>query len=234
MASITFDDFPKSAWEAGGRILDRLGVKATYYTSARFCGAVTDGEVHYDGDDLRAVWADGHEIGCHTASHAPLSLATAGDLEEEARANARFLHREVPGLRATTFAYPYGALNFATKRAAARRFTGCRGTLPGINRGWVDPGYLRAVCLERRILDAAPVEPWIDQTVAQTGWLILLTHDVAADPSPYGITPSTLEATLTRMLEAGIVIRPVGAVCADLFGTPSGSAANAAADAGPD
>ncbi|NBB84412.1 MAG: polysaccharide deacetylase family protein, partial [Alphaproteobacteria bacterium] len=59
MASITFDDFPKSAWEAGGRILDRLGVKATYYTSARFCGAVTDGEVHYDGDDLRAVWADG-------------------------------------------------------------------------------------------------------------------------------------------------------------------------------
>lgn len=218
VASISFDDFPKSAWETGGRILDRLGIKATYYVSAKFCDAVIDGEVHFDRNDLQGVWQAGHEIGCHTASHVHLSHAAEERVEEEVRANAEFLAREVSGLETTTFAYPYGALNLAAKRAAARRFVGCRGTLPGINRGWIDPGYLRAVCLERRVLDTDPVDPWIDHAVRKNGWLILLTHDIADSPTPFGVTPSVLEATLSRMLEAGMDIRPIGAVCAELLG----------------
>ncbi|HEY2836509.1 MAG TPA: polysaccharide deacetylase family protein, partial [Rhizomicrobium sp.] len=37
IASITFDDFPKSAWSEGGPVLARHGVRATYYTSGSFC-----------------------------------------------------------------------------------------------------------------------------------------------------------------------------------------------------
>lgn len=41
---------------------------------------------------------------------------------------------------------------------------------------------------------------------------------LSISPTPFGVTPSVLEATLSRMLEAGMDIRPIGAVCAELLG----------------
>src|SRR6202012_2766789 len=38
VASITFDDFPKSAWDQGGAVMARHGVRGTYYTAGGFCG----------------------------------------------------------------------------------------------------------------------------------------------------------------------------------------------------
>ena len=38
VASISFDDFPKSAWTLGGPVLARHGVRGTYYTGGSFCG----------------------------------------------------------------------------------------------------------------------------------------------------------------------------------------------------
>src|SRR5690349_12688838 len=52
IASITFDDFPKNAWEQGGVVLARHRVRGTYYTAGGFCGRTEDGTVFYDGADL--------------------------------------------------------------------------------------------------------------------------------------------------------------------------------------
>ena len=48
LASVSFDDFPKSAWEVGGRILDQYDAKATYYAVGDFCGRTVDGVRQYD------------------------------------------------------------------------------------------------------------------------------------------------------------------------------------------
>ena len=42
--SITFDDFPRTAWTQGGGVLAHHGVKATYYASGRFTGGEMDGQ----------------------------------------------------------------------------------------------------------------------------------------------------------------------------------------------
>ncbi len=48
IASLSFDDFPRSAWTVGGPILARHGVRATYYVAGRFCGGQEDGLDYYD------------------------------------------------------------------------------------------------------------------------------------------------------------------------------------------
>ena len=68
-ASFSFDDFPRSAFEAGAPILERYGAKATYYAAGTFCGGRADGLDYYDEAMLRAVAAAGHEVGCHSFSH---------------------------------------------------------------------------------------------------------------------------------------------------------------------
>jgi hypothetical protein len=71
VASITFDDFPKSAWEIGGPVLARHKARGTYYTAGNFCGRTVKGTVFYDEADLRALAAAGHEIACHGYGHEP-------------------------------------------------------------------------------------------------------------------------------------------------------------------
>src|SRR5689334_18444137 len=71
VASITFDDFPKSAWTNGGRIMTDYGARGTYYTAGGFCGITSRGIEYYDEQDLRDLAAAGHEIGCHSFGHRP-------------------------------------------------------------------------------------------------------------------------------------------------------------------
>src|SRR3569833_3816921 len=81
VASFSFDDFPMSAWETGGPILARHGVRATYYAAGAFCGRRVDGIDYYDEETLREIQAAGHEIGCHTFSHEPSPQVSSELLE---------------------------------------------------------------------------------------------------------------------------------------------------------
>src|SRR3712207_5311383 len=87
VASMTFDDFPKSAWTIGGPLLAQYGAKGTYYAAGKFCGVREDGIDQYDADDLRAVQAAGHEIGCHTYSHQYGTRIGSRALREDAARN---------------------------------------------------------------------------------------------------------------------------------------------------
>ena len=67
MVSFTFDDVPASACELGARILEQQGARGTFYVA----GSVTAGPgapAPATIEQLRTVWANGHEIGCHTFS----------------------------------------------------------------------------------------------------------------------------------------------------------------------
>src|SRR5579871_2035825 len=88
IASITFDDFPKSAWVEGGPILARHGARATYYTSGSFCGRSEDGQAFYGPDDLLALKAAGHEIACHSFAHQPTPSLSSQTLADDAARNA--------------------------------------------------------------------------------------------------------------------------------------------------
>lgn len=209
VASITFDDFPRNAWTVAGPILDRHGVKATYYTAGGFCDRIVDGIEFYTTADLRAIAAAGHELACHGFGHQPTTDLTPEELAADALRNRNFLMPFLGGMAPVSYAFPYGRVSPRTKRFMAPRFSNIRGVHPGVNVGRIDLGQLNTVSLESRCWDPDRIEAAIQQVRRECGWLVLYTHDVSDYPSPYGSTPQMLDWALTRVAAAGIAMMPM-------------------------
>jgi peptidoglycan/xylan/chitin deacetylase (PgdA/CDA1 family) len=210
--SVTFDDFPKSAWEVGGAVMARHGAKATYYASGGYCGRTVEGVRQYDMRDLEAAREAGHEIGCHTYDHvSSLRHSFRGFLASVER-NRRHLETRLPGLSLRSFAYPYGHAALAHKLRLSRRFATCRGILPGLNGSGIETASLRAVPFERRQMHRHDLRSMVGGAAERKLWLIVLTHDVSERPSDYGCTPAELDALLCSAKAAGLDILPVGSV----------------------
>jgi hypothetical protein len=92
----------------------------------------------------------------------------------------------------------------------------------GDERGRADLNLLKACFLDRRTgVDTEFIRTLVDHNAARRGWLILATHDIAADPSPYGCTPEFLEATVQYASRSGALLLPVGEACAKLMASSS-------------
>ena len=193
--SFTFDDAPLSALEAGGAILRRHGVAGTYYIAGGLTGALENGHPCHSREALAAAARDGHEIASHGFAHIPYSRASAARIEADLDANQRFLRQALPGMeeRAINFSYPFGERSLAAKRLLARRFTAARGIRGGINGPLFDLADLRANELYAHSINEARITRLIARAARRKAWLIFYTHDVADQPSPYGITPAMLE-----------------------------------------
>jgi len=209
IASITFDDFPRSAWSEGGPVLARHGVRATYYTSGSFCGRTVEGRVFYDADDLHALTAAGHEIACHSFAHQPTPDLSMQDLEADAARNAEFLKPFLGGGRAESYAFPYGLASPRTKRFFAARFTNVRGVHPKLNSGRVDLALLNAISMETRCWDSAAICEAITRARHDCAWIIFYSHGVSETPGEYDSTPAMLSEVLGRLAEARIEILPM-------------------------
>jgi peptidoglycan/xylan/chitin deacetylase (PgdA/CDA1 family) len=209
VASITFDDFPKNAWTLGGPILAKHGVRGTYYTAGGFCGRTVDGTVFYDRDDLKALVAAGHELGCHGYGHQPTPALSTEQLRQDAERNQEFLKSFTGGVPAVSYAFPYGRVSPRTKRFYAPRFSNVRGVHPGVNIGRVDLAQLNTISLESRCWEPEKIEAAIQRVVQEHGWLVLYTHDVSDTPSPYGSTPQMLDWALAKVAAARIPVLPM-------------------------
>ena len=209
VASISFDDFPKSAWREGGPILDRHDARATYYAAGRFCGQTEDGIEYYAPEDLTAVRDAGHEVGCHTFSHQYGTGVGSRALNEDVARNQAFVGDLLGDYPMTSFAYPYGDVSPRTKLLFGDRFPTSRGIRRGVNAGLIDLAQLKAIGLEHQAWDPAAIERAVDQAVQRNGWIIFFTHDVSDEPSPFGATPEMLDHALGAIRSAGIDILPV-------------------------
>jgi peptidoglycan/xylan/chitin deacetylase (PgdA/CDA1 family) len=209
VASITFDDFPKNAWTLGGAVMAKYGVRGTYYTAGGFCGRTVDGTVFYDRDDLKALVAAGHELGCHGYGHQPTPTLTTEQLKFDAERNLEFLKGFTGGTPPVSYAFPYGRVSPRTKRFYAPRFTNVRGVHPGVNVGRVDLAQLNTISLESRCWEPEKIEAAIQRVLHEHGWLVLYTHDVSDTPSPYGSTPQMLDWALGKVAAARIAVLPM-------------------------
>jgi peptidoglycan/xylan/chitin deacetylase (PgdA/CDA1 family) len=209
VASLTFDDFPQSAWTNGGPLLARHGARATYYVSGSFCGQTIDGTRFYDGADLHALRGAGHEIACHGFSHRATTALDHGALAADIARNQDFLAPYLEGEAPVSYAFPFGAVSLRTKRFFAGRYSNARGVHPGVNAGTADLADLRAISIERRSWDDARIFGAIAAAKTNRGWLVLFTHDVGDRPSEYGTTPAMLENVLSALAAAGIEVLPM-------------------------
>jgi peptidoglycan/xylan/chitin deacetylase (PgdA/CDA1 family) len=196
MVSFTFDDAPESAATVGAVMLGEYDARATFYISG---GLVDKWSGHWNGISAEAIVGlhrGGHEVACHTFSH-----VRAIDLDEAAMAaeiekNRNYLLSLDASIRIENFAYPYGVGSVSRKGQLQKIFHSSRSILPGVNSGTIDLQYLRSSPLINRDIDTGGIDRVFDEAVATNGWLIFYSHDVAAEPSPYGCSPSLLRHAL--------------------------------------
>jgi peptidoglycan/xylan/chitin deacetylase (PgdA/CDA1 family) len=208
IVSFSFDDVPVSALRNGAGVLERHGVRGTFYVAGGIAGADHDGQPMLSAGDYRDLAARGHEIGHHTFTHrTPWTLGRhySADLMK----NDIFL-APILGTAARNFAFPYGRSSPRARSLVAQRFRSSRGVENGINRQSSDLDLLRAVGIEGH-MRAAQLIPWIDDVANNPGWLIFLTHDVQSEPSAFGTTPDILDALVCRALERGAEVLTVDA-----------------------
>lgn len=209
VASISFDDFPQSAAVTGARILEDRGVHGTFYVCGGLSGREWENGLQFSREDLVRLAARGHEIGCHTFGHRRSTDMTRREIEQEVTRNQAFVKDVLGDYVLTTFAYPYGAIGVAAKRAFQRRFAVCRGIERGVDIGSVDLALVKANLMPSDTDTADWLKPLIEAAVARNGWLNLFTHDVTDHPTPFGCRPAALAAAVDALQTAGIEILPV-------------------------
>jgi peptidoglycan/xylan/chitin deacetylase (PgdA/CDA1 family) len=121
---ITFDDAFAEAVEHARPLLAARDMRATFFCVAGHIGGHSDWPSRLPSapvqplagpDALRELARDGHEIGSHGWTHAPLDVDSDLDLELVASRDAL---TALTDAAVRTFAYPYGARPTAAARAA--------------------------------------------------------------------------------------------------------------------
>lgn len=209
--SLSFDDFPASAWSEAGPILQQHGVKATYYVCGGLCDGVNMDRDQYRVADLQALHAAGHEVGCHTFGHTSALRMDAEALRLSLEANAAWVAERLDGRRMTTFAWPFGDATVGAKRVVRGRFDLARGVRDGVNAGREDRALIKSIGLESRRLPGYDLEELMAEAAARRGWLTAYGHDVSDRPTDYGCTPDDLDRVLRAAKAAGLEVLPVGA-----------------------
>lgn len=199
--SLSFDDARASQLDNGIPILDRYGVKATFY--------VNPARLEERKPEWRTTAKRGHELGNHSLNHpcsANFSWSRDHALEEyspemierEFAATDQAIRR-VAGVTATTFAYPCG-------QKFIGRGLGVQSYVPMVakhflaGRGWLDetsndPLYCDLAQIMGTELDGLRFDEarrLIDEAVGQGRWLVFCGHDVG---------PKGVQTTRTDTLE---------------------------------
>lgn len=211
--SITFDDVPRSAFKNGVPILDKFGVKATFYVATGLSmNAIKEGESsegYLHPDDILTLNKSGHHIACHTYSHYMLKNGNAEGLLLDAKKNVATLQDMLGPIGIEHFSYPFGQVNFKEKRLLARYYKTMRSSQPGINKSLTDMYLLRATSIYNPTFDRQALSNVIRQAEHVGGWLILYTHGVEHHPDNYSCTPEQFDWVLQECSNSSAEMLPV-------------------------
>jgi peptidoglycan/xylan/chitin deacetylase (PgdA/CDA1 family) len=223
--SLSFDDARPNQVDRALAILDRYGVKATFYVSMP--------NVRDRLPEWKKAVANGHEIGNHTLTHpctvnySFYSLSHRGGLEdftlemiqqEMDEANEGIQH--LLGVRPTTFAYPCGQ-TFVGRGITVKSYVPLVAARFVVGRGWNDemPNVPASCDLSQVMgmpidgLNFAQARKLIDNVIANGRWLVLVGHNIGKRGF-LSTDSSTLEAILqyAQNPNNGIYIDTVHAV----------------------
>jgi len=204
--SLSFDDARLSQLDRGMPVLDRFGVKATFYVSFQ--------RFHQRLEEWKRAAAVGHEIGNHSLNHAcsanfPWNAARVLENYDLDTMEAEILEasahiREAVGHDPVTFAYPCGQM-FVGRGEACRSYVPLIARHFVAGRGWRDEHFndprvcdlAKAAGTESDGLGFTELRAAVAKAAAQGGdWVIFAGHEVGT-----GGRQTTLADDLARLCE---------------------------------
>ncbi|HVN79067.1 MAG TPA: polysaccharide deacetylase family protein [Terriglobia bacterium] len=202
--SLSFDDGRVSQVDVGIPLLDRYGVKATFF--------VHPSAVEKRLDGWKRAAASGHEIGNHSLSHpctGNFTWSRSNALEEQTldgmRRELTEANRQIEallGTRPIAFAYPCGQ-TFVGRGREVKSYVPLVAEIFQVGRRWMDEGPNDpAFCDMAQVMgmpadnhEFAEIRPLIENAAKDGFWLVLAGHDIGR-----GDTPQTTQTTMLQAL----------------------------------
>ena len=221
--SLSWDDARLSNVDVCTPLLDKYGVKATFY--------VVPSAVEQRLDGWKKAVESGHEIANHTLVHpctgnfswsrdkALEDYTLASMRQELLTANARI--KELLGVEPVSFAYTCGN-TFVGKGLKTQSYIPLIAEMFESGRGWMneapnDPIFADLANLQGIEMDGKDfdehIKPLIDQSMENGSWLLLAGHEIGEDGRQ-----TTRIAMLEKLIayaqkpESGIWLAPVGTI----------------------
>ncbi len=220
--SLSFDDARASQVQGGTALLDRLGVKATFY--------IVPSTAERQLDGWKKAAASGHELASHSLNHRcsgnfpfsrtkALEEITLDDMRKELVESNRRIE-ELFGVRPESFAYPCGQ-TFVGRGVNTQSYVPVAASLYVTARGWLDeapndPAYVDFAQLTGIESDGKDFDQMLSiiEAAKKTGlWVVLAGHDIGA-----GGRQTTRIAMLEQLgayatnPSNGVWVAPVGTV----------------------
>jgi len=203
--SLTFDDARFSQVDTGTALLDKYGVKATFF--------VVPSAVEQRLDGWKKAVSNGHEIGNHTMTHPctgnflwsrknALENYNIDDIRNEiTECNARI--KELLGVTPEVFAYPCGQ-KFVGRDTNTKSYVPLISKMFILGRGWrdealVDPLFCDLSQVSGIEMDGKNFDeilPLIEEAKKNGQWLILAGHEMGE-----GGVQTTLLTMLKQLME---------------------------------
>ncbi len=198
--TFSFDDGRMNAYNNAAPILQKYGLKGTMYAITGCIGmTTTPNKCHADTSKRYMDWIKlkalqdsyGWEIGSHTVSHPYLASFDASDGQPKPLTPAQVVTELsqsktdliTHGIKAQSFASPYGDYNNFTLKTIAKYYSS--------HRGFADQNDNRYPYNERLInnfqvqnpvtLTAAKAK--VDYAIDHKTWLVMTFHDIVPNPS---------------------------------------------------
>ncbi len=209
IVSFSFDDIPDNAALNGAPILEQYGACGTFYVAGMLCGRSFRHDVFATEAQLTDLIQTGHEVGCHTYSHADSQRLSLAEHDEELGRSKSFLDMLGVEQEGRTHAYPYGSVGLIQKYGASRHYQACRGVRPGLNEGKLDLMQLYSVPLYDSLYSDADIKAMIEEAAEKRAWLIFYSHDVAEEPSEQGTSCRLLDFAVSQAKASGCRVETV-------------------------
>ena len=216
VVTFCFDDFPRTAADVGGRILEKYGARGTFYVAAGLMGTRNEVGELCQAEDLQALLDKGHELGTQTFRHSSCRAVPFAAFERDVLEGMEAVER-ITGHNSTNFAYPYGDVTLRSKRLLGPALTSSRSVIPGLNGPMVDLNLLRANRLYGDTSGSPEIADLISENARHKSWLIFYTHDLSPTPSEYGCTPELFEFAVSAAAKNGSRILTIGGLVSEIL-----------------